>query len=133
MDFIFVDTSAWYALVDRSDLEHRAAKGFLGQLSRPLLTTDFIVDETITLVRYKLGHELAAKIGKKLWGEEIAKLLFIDRGIEQRAWELFLRYKEHKFSFTDCTSFVVMEQLGLHEAFAFDSDLEAYGRFATLP
>jgi len=78
MGFIFVDTSAWYALVDKSDAEHKAAKKFLQALNQPLLTTDFMADETITLVRYKLGHKPATEIGSKLWNEEIAQLFYVD-------------------------------------------------------
>lgn len=133
MDFIFVDTSAWYALADRDDADHKAAKAFIQKLTTPLITTNFVVDEMITLLRYRLGHKMAAEVGRKLWKEELAKLIFIDRDTEKRAWNLFLRYSDHKFSFTDCTSFVVMEQLGITHAFVFDRDFESYGRFIKVP
>jgi predicted nucleic acid-binding protein len=133
MGFIFVDTSAWYALADKDDAEHQGAKAFIQKLLLPLITTNFVVDETITLLRYRLGHKMAAEVGRKLWKEEPAKLFFVDRDTEKKAWNLFLRYSDHKFSFTDCTSFVVMEQLGIKQAFVFDSDFESYGRFIKVP
>ncbi len=133
MEFIFVDTSAWYALIDKDDAEHKAAKAFIQNLTLPLMTTNLIVHETITLLRYRLGHKIAAEVGAKLWKEEPAKLVFIDRVMEQKAWKLFLRYRDHRFSFTDCTSFVVMEQFGILKAFVFDSDFESYGRFVKVP
>lgn len=133
MDLIFADTSAWYALVDKDDQDHRAAKAFVRELTLPLITTNFVVDETITLLRYRLGHKVAADVGRKLWEEEPAQLVFIDRDTERRAWNLFLKYGDHKFSFTDCTSFVIMEQLGITQAFVFDQDFESYGRFIRRP
>jgi len=133
MEFIFTDTSAWYALVDKDDQDHQAAKAFMQKLTLPLITTNFVVDETITLLRYRLGHHMAAEVGRKLWAEELAQLIFINRATERRAWHLFLKYGDHRFSFTDCTSFVVMEQLGLTEAFVFDRDFESYGHFIKRP
>ncbi len=133
MEFIFVDTSAWYALADTDDAEHQAAASFIHNLTLPLITTNLVAHETITLLRYRLGHKIAMKVGRMLWNEELAKLVFVDRAMEQKAWELFVRYSDHKFSFTDCTSFVVMEQLGIMKAFVFDSDFESYGRFVKVP
>lgn len=133
MDAIFTDTSAWYAIADEDDANHASARAFVESLTLPLITTDFIVDETITLLRYSLGHSVAADIGGKLWNEQLARLVHIDQEVEREAWQRFLKYHDHRFSFTDCTSFVVMDQLGLSQVFVFDSDFESHGTFIKVP
>lgn len=57
---IFVDTGAWYAYVDASDAHHLAAVQFIHTLTGPLITSSYIFDETVTLIRMHLGHHIAA-------------------------------------------------------------------------
>jgi uncharacterized protein len=47
---IFVDTGAWFASVVPSDIDHASASQWLNQKAEPLLTTDYIIDETLTLL-----------------------------------------------------------------------------------
>ncbi|MDI6710710.1 MAG: hypothetical protein QME76_08520 [Bacillota bacterium] len=51
---------------------------------------------------------------------QVVKMLPITPERWQRAWELFVRYSDKDFSFTDCTSFAVMNELKLPAALAFD-------------
>jgi len=46
---------------------------------------------------------------------------------EERAKEIIRRYTDKSFSYTDATSFAVMERLGLREAFGFDPHFQQYG------
>ena len=48
---IFTDTSAWYAYIDKSDTEHAAAVKLVKNLDRPLITSNYIFDEVLTLVK----------------------------------------------------------------------------------
>jgi len=129
---VFADTSAWFAIKDADDANHILALDFIQQ--HPLLiTTNFVIDETITLVRSHLGHRDAVDIGERLWRGEMATVVWVTREDEQAAWELFKRYDDKKFSFTDCTSFVVMRRLGLLYAFTFDEDFEQTGEFVRVP
>lgn len=68
MPYIFVDTGAWYALLDEDDANHHAAVRFKDSLVHPLMTSNYIADEVITLVRSRLGHNVAVEIGQKLLG-----------------------------------------------------------------
>lgn len=131
--FIFTDTSAWYAYVDKSDAYHPAATQFIQTLKTPLATSTYILDETVTLIKAHVGHSAAVCFGEKLRQEQIAKLLRITEQDEQRAWEIFVRYRDKEFSFTDCTSFALMERLGIDTAFAFDEHFRQYGKFVVVP
>ncbi len=53
---LFVDTGAWYALTVPSDPDHAAATHFLQQNPRPLVTSDYVVDELLTLFVVR-GHK----------------------------------------------------------------------------
>ncbi|MGI0029072.1 MAG: type II toxin-antitoxin system VapC family toxin [Nitrososphaera sp.] len=72
---IFVDTSAFYALADRSDRFHSSAKRFLETNTSVLITSNLVVHETITLVRMRLGHSAAVQFGRRLFDEALTPLL----------------------------------------------------------
>jgi uncharacterized protein len=133
---VFVDTSAFVALVDRRDRNHQAAKQWLeslGRSRRSLLTSTDVADEVITLVRMKLGHRVAVQAGVAILESRWCKLLEVEADVRARAWNLFVRYEDQTFSFTDCTSFALMHQFDLNEAFTFDRrDFSAAG-FAPVP
>jgi predicted nucleic acid-binding protein len=133
---VLVDTSAFFALIDRSDANHARARKALGRLARDgreLLTTSYLFDETLTLVRFRLGHPQAVTLGDKLMASSWCRILEISAELRQAAWEIFVRYADQSFSFTDCTSFAVMRAMRLSEAFTFDQgDFSAAG-FVALP
>jgi uncharacterized protein len=133
---LFVDTSAFVALADKSDRNHRAAKSFLKLLARerrPLLTSTYIADEAITVVGMSLGHTAAVEVGEAILTSEWCQLMDIDEGLRKDAWAIFRRYDDQTFSFTDCTSFAVMKNLELKEAFTFDRRDFAAAGFVPLP
>ncbi len=75
MPQVFVDIGAWYALLDKTDSCHAHAVEFFQSLAHPLVTTNYIADETITLAKNRLEYEVAVKIGQMLWDEDVATLL----------------------------------------------------------
>ena len=89
----------------------------------PLVTTDYILAETATLLRMRdktiRGHHLASRVATSLLRGEAALLEKVTEEDLERALAVFRTYRDHLFSFVDCTSFVVMERLGVQSAFAF--------------
>ena len=135
MNAIFVDTSAFVALADKRDRQHARAKRFcrlLARTRRPLVTSTYVADEVITLVRMRIGHAVAVEVGNAILGSKWCRMLDIDEEMRASAWTLFTRYKDQEFSLTDCTSFAIMKALGLDEAFTFDRrDFAAAGYSAS--
>ena len=127
----FVDTSAFYAAKDPSDQHHPRAVALMGRvrknLNSRLVTSNFIIDETLTLIRMKLGHEAAVRFGRQIRESRIVEVIHITEELEERAWQVFLKYSDKKYSFTDCTSFAVMESLSLRDAFTFDKHFVEHG------
>ena len=121
-----VDTSAVYALLDRDDANHRKAVTILRSLPRRGLTpvlSNFIVAESHALLLSRLGPQVARDwLLKQIW--PIEPVTPID---ERRAREIIQRYEDKTFSYTDATSFAIMERLGLKDAFAFDIHFRQYG------
>jgi predicted nucleic acid-binding protein len=130
---VLVDTSAYFALADRTDQHHAAAVGFVQANDRPLVTTDLIIVETLNLVQARLGPAPAIALGKRLFAPATTTLLKITDPDWAQAWRLFQRYRDKAFSFTDCTTFALMARLGLSTAFTFDIHFRQYGRLVVLP
>jgi predicted nucleic acid-binding protein len=129
---IFVDTSAWYAIIDKNDRDHAVAVTKIQILDRPLITSNYILDEILTLLKTRLGSGIAIPFGQKLWNQEVSALARITEADEEKAWEVFRQYQDKGFSFTDCTSFALMKRLEINTVFAFDDHFVQYGEFVVL-
>ncbi len=134
---IFVDTGAWFAVAVRNDPDHERAMQWVRINHDPLITTDYILAETATLLRMRdktiRGHRLALRVATSLFREEAALLEKITEEDLEKALAIFRTYRDHLFSFVDCTSFVVMERLGINHAFAFDHHFEEYPGIIRVP
>jgi uncharacterized protein len=133
---IFVDTGAFYALADKGESTHALARATLGKLERAshaLLTTTDIVDEIVTLTRYRLGHRAAVTLGERLLESTWCTIAEVSDETRILAWQIFVRHGDQRFSLTDCTSFATMRERHLKQAFTFDcNDFQAAG-FDTVP
>lgn len=120
MKGIFVDTSAWYALVDADDSDHAAAVTFHTTNKIPLVTTDALFSETLTLIRYRIGIDAALTFGQMLKASLFIRIITVTPADEELAWSIFSKYRDQDFSFADCSSFAVMQRMKLDTAFTFD-------------
>lgn len=132
MQRFFVDTSAWYALLDNKDPDHAPVTDTLKTHEKRLITTNFIFDETLTLVRYRLGWSQARAFGQACLRGTLAQLIRLRQQDENEAWQIFQQYDDKMFSFTDCTSFAVMRRFNIETAIATDDDFRRFG-FLCLP
>jgi len=76
-DNILVDSCAWYAIFDENDKYHESASNFYEHNLSPFVTTNFIIDETLTLLKKRLGHRHAVEVGKDLWNQELSSIITI--------------------------------------------------------
>lgn len=131
---IFVDTSAWVALEDKKDINHQKALGIRDKLflSRDrLITTNYIFDETYTLMLFNVGYRKTVEFKYRLdefIENNLVIVYYVTPEIERMAWKVFEDFNKDKtWSFTDCVSKVVVEKVGVREAFAFDHHFEQMG------
>lgn len=129
---IFVDTSAWYAYVNRADPDHTAVARFLKDFSGSLVTSNYIFDELITLVRRRMGYAEAFAVGVTLRNAQVVHMERVTHSDEEAAWQLLQDRSDKEYSFTDCTSFVLMRRLGLAAALATDEHFRQEG-FSVYP
>jgi predicted nucleic acid-binding protein len=139
---IFLDTGFVFALVYADDVHHtRVREVFDRYRDRPLadfvLTTNHVVAETVTLLRKKAGsdsrvrHALAARTGERMLAGVFGEVHHATVEEERAALAYFAKHQDKVYSFVDCLSFVMMERLGIREAFTVDGDFTH--RFVALP
>lgn len=130
---LFIDTSAFVALEDLEDKEHKNALDYREKIKREetsfraLYTSNYILDEVLTVLRLKLGHRAAVAFGENVRRSKILRRLRVKPDVEDKAWKIFKKYDDKDFSFTDCTSFALMEQEAISTVFAFDEHFQQYG------
>lgn len=133
MNSLFVDTSAWFAVLVSSDPNHERAKSWLSANRRDLLVTDYIVDELLTALRSRHENRRALEIGARFFSGKTARTEWVTRSDVQAAWDVFREFQDKDWSFTDCVSQVVMLRLGIDQAFAFDDHFRQFGTVAVVP
>jgi predicted nucleic acid-binding protein len=127
---IFVDTSALHAMLVSNDPFHPATIAFIRELQRDrrqLITTDYVIDETVTLLKTR---RVPSRIGKLFELLDQSTHLSIEWIGEERfagARDLVLKHADHAYSFTDCTSFVVMRELDITDALTVDRHFREAG------
>ena len=135
MRLVFVDTAGWMAMADESDPLHRAARRTRDRHLEEgglLVTSDYVMDETLTLIRMRIGLDAARTFWEQTSQSPRLRWERIDTRRVQAAIEWFFRWTDKTFSFTDCTSFVVMRELHLKQALTCDRHFRDAG-FETLP
>jgi len=130
---IFVDTGAWFAAFVPNDADHAAADAWLEANTELLVTTDYVIDELLTLMKIRGEFRRALHLGASLFAEDIAQIVWVLPDDIQQAWGIFQRYHDKGWSFTDCVSRVMMERLGMQRAFAFDDHFRQFGTVTVVP
>ena len=120
---IFVDTGAFLARYVARDEHHRRAKRAWTEIERtrlPCFTSNFVLDETLTLLGRRASYAFAAERARALFASTALTILRPDADDEARAVDLFAKFADQKVSFTDCVSFALMRRHELNRAFTFD-------------
>lgn len=130
MKKVFVDTSFFKALIDEKDEFWTEASAILTLLERSdseLITSNYIVDETATLLRVRRGLEKSLKFRRLLiGGMPTIKLVRVTIADDAIAWDWF-KNDWSNLSFTDCVSFAVMKRLELSHVATFDDHFKRAG------
>jgi len=130
---IYVDTSAFYALLDRSDKFHSRAKGIWPVLLEDginLVTTNYVVSETVTVLQYQIGFDAASLWYKDVLG--VLSVLWVDEETHRLACELWMNLGRQHYSLVDCVSYITMNQNQIERVFCFKDNYATQG-FDLLP
>jgi hypothetical protein len=133
---VFVDSSGLYALADHRDPARKSVEQCVTKLMKSgvgLILTDYIFDESCTLAKARAGGYGALRLLEVVDRSEAFRFFWIGEHRFQAAKSFFTKYSDHGYSFTDCTSFVLMRELGIKDALTTDRHFVEAGFRALLP
>ncbi len=132
---IFIDTGAFLARYLARGQYHQdavAAWRMLEASTERCFTSNFVLDETLTLLARRASYKFAAERGRNLLTSEALEVLRPNDDDELRALEHFEKLADQQISFTDCVSFALMKKERICQAFSFDQHF-AYAGFELWP
>ena len=125
---VFVDTSAFIAIVNETDRRHRQARRIwteLVEMERELITTNYVILETISLVQRRLGmpylHTFLANTMPFL------RVEWVTEQLHRESIDVLLAADRRHLSLVDCVSFATIRRAGLMTVFAFDRHFDEQG------
>lgn len=124
---VFLDTGGFFSWLNSQDRRHVGAVEFFTTTQRALVTTDWVIGETCNLLVARRTPHLVRRLFEALDRSVAIRRTGIDETRFQHARALFEQFEEHAFPFTDCTSFVVMRELGLVDALTADRHYRIMG------
>ena len=129
-DRLFVDSSAWIALLSRRDQHHAEAdalfRGAFGRGAR-LVTTNLVLAETHRLLLFRAGVRAAAAALDRLESSPALTLTFASAEHHAAAREWLRRLAEWRLSYTDAVSFAVSAASRCQAVLTFDEDFVIAG------
>lgn len=135
VESVFADTSFFFALAAKRDNAHARATAVYSRLLRArrrVVTTDYVIDETLTLVKLRTEAKVALALLERIEQSDAILVEDISAARFQAAKALFRKHSDHGYSFTDCTSFAVMRELKIIEALTTDAHFVEAGFKALL-
>ena len=130
---VFIDTSAFYALLDRDDESHRKAKNSWADLLKnddTLVTNNYVLVETFALIQHRLGMDAVRGFQNDIL--PLVNIEFVVPELHRSGVSALLLASRRNLSLVDCVSFEMMRTLEVKIAFAFDPHFKEQG-FNTLP
>jgi predicted nucleic acid-binding protein len=130
---IFIDTSAFFALLDRDDDNHKAAKSSWAEImngANTLVTSNYVLVETLALLQNRLGLTAVRAFQGDLF--PILNVEFINLETHRSGASALLAAAKRNLSLVDCVSFELMRTLGIKTVFAFDAHFKEAG-FQVMP
>ena len=129
----FVDTSALYAVLDRDDERHEAARKTWTRIlseDAPLLTSNYVLVESFALIQSRLGMEALRTFSDAVL--PVIRLHWVSEEDHRTGAQAVLAADRRDLSLVDCVSFELMPELGIDRAFAFDAHFAQQG-FRSIP
>ena len=125
-----IDTSAFFALIDNRDDNHKEARAISKRLaieSWDLFTTNFVLAEVHALTLSRLGRSVALRALTEIERSPSTNVIRAPIAVEEEARAILATYSDKDFSLTDAISFSIMERWGISSAFTFDRNFTQYG------
>lgn len=135
---IFVDTSAWISYLGSDQPKHINVKNLIKQFIKDgvvICTSNDVIDETTTRFIYdtniKITQQFINLIKNSITKNNLVQL-WVDEQVQAEAFEIVVKFAEHKLSLTDATTIVLMNRFNIDSIISLDSDFKKVG-IKTLP
>ncbi len=133
METVFVDTSAFLALVQVDEINHEIAKNAWKDLlgcGAVCATSNYVVVESVALIQNRLGIRSVQQLSEELL--PLVEVHWVGEDQHREALNHVLAANRRQLSLVDCSSFSTMRQLGIQTAFTFDTHFREQG-FSVIP
>ena len=121
---MFLDTSGLFAFLVKNDDKHKEASTIIQKSVKNgmhLITTDYIIDETATLLKARGFLQIIPNLFDGIMSSKACRIEWMDQDLFDMTKSMFLRYNDHQWAFTDCFSFIIMKNLKIINALTKDS------------
>jgi uncharacterized protein len=115
------------ALFDRSERSHRRVSSLWSSDATAAATSDYVFDETVTVLKVRVGHKASVAAGQAMLDSPRVSIEPISDEDRRSAWAIFSTHGDRRWSFTDCTSKVLIDRLGFEQVWALDIDFRQMG------
>jgi predicted nucleic acid-binding protein len=135
MSPLFLDSGYIIALELADDQHHEAAASHWEGLTHTpprIITTSYVFDEIVTYFNSRDLHDKAIDVGNSLLTSPRVNLVHVNESLFALGWQYLRRHSDKRYSLTDCISFVLMNQMDIDHALAFDRHFTQAG-FHRLP
>ncbi|PIU68771.1 hypothetical protein COS81_02740 [candidate division WWE3 bacterium CG06_land_8_20_14_3_00_42_16] len=126
---IFIDASAFIALWNADDTNHKAAitkSQTLVQENAQVFTSNIVVCEVLTVLSLRISKQKALEFGETVFDNGL-NVVLIDEDLQHDSWEIFRKIAGKNVSFFDCTAFALMQSVDVKKVFSFDQDFKKQG------
>lgn len=130
---IFVDTSAFLAVLNANDQYHppaREAWSKILAMDEAVMSSNYIILETTALLQHRFGIEAVRLFKSDIL--PVVEIRWVDEAVHKQGVSALLAANRRNLSLTDCTSFEIMRQAGLDTVFTFDPHFGEQG-FTVVP
>jgi uncharacterized protein len=132
MSSAFIDTSGWASAFDGQQPNHQAATAAFKQLrqsNRRIITSNYVISELVALLHspLRIPRTQIFTLIDTIKTNPYLEIIHIDTAIDAAAWNLCKARPDKNWSLVDCTSFVLMRELGIQVALTTDHHFEQAG------
>lgn len=115
------------ALFDKNERSHEKVRKVWQSQRRNLITSDYVLDETVTVMKARAGHGAAVAAGEAMLGSMKLTIEVVTDRDRAEAWGIFRDFADKLWSLTDCTSKSLVDRLGCDEVWTLDADFRQMG------
>ena len=131
MNSTFIDTSFFLALSLKDDALHQRAVAWQRALVGKLITSEFVLLEVADDLSQPHLRKFAAGVFSLVRNDAQITVVPLDHAAFEKGYDLYLARQDKEWGLTDCISFQIMREMGVHDALTHDHHFEQAG-FRTL-